>query len=108
MSEFEDSIDDFQEEQPKRDAKEWFSKLIQEEQYVGDLYSTNYESSKVLVHDEYREKVGGIPSLCFLIATRINLNQEIDFKREDSSIILLRVMDSTAIPQDREVEKARV
>ena len=108
MSEFEDSIDYFQEEQPKGDAKEWFRKLIQEEQYVGDLYSTNYESSKVLVHDEYREKVGGIPSLCFLIATRINLKEEVDFKREDSSVILLRVMDSTAIPQDREVEKARV
>ena len=108
MSEFEDSINSFQEEQPNRDAKEWFNKLIQEDQYVGDLYSTNYDSSKVLVHDEYREKVGGIPSLCFLIATRINLKEEIDFTREDSSIILLRVMDSTAIPQDKEVEKARI
>ena len=37
MSEFEESIDNFQEEQPKRDAKEWFAKLIQEEQYVLSL-----------------------------------------------------------------------
>lgn len=108
MSDFEDIIDNFQEKQPKRDAKGWFTKLIQEDQYVGDLYSTNYELAKVLVHDSYREKVGGIPSLCFLIATRINLQEEIDFKREDSSIILLRVMDSTTIPQDREVEKVRI
>ncbi|PHR48035.1 MAG: hypothetical protein COA32_05780 [Fluviicola sp.] len=108
MSEFENTINDFHQDKPKRDAKEWFSKLIQEEQYVGDLYSTNYEQAKVLVHDTYREKVGGIPSLCFLIASRVNTKEDIDFKREDSSIILLRVMDSTAIPQDREVEKVRV
>lgn len=108
MSDFENTIHQFHEEKPKRDAKAWFSNLIQEDQYVGDLYATNYEKAKVLVHDEYREKVGGIPSLCFLIATRINTSEEIDYKREDSSIILLRVMDSTAIPQDSEVEKIRV
>lgn len=108
MSDLEEIIDNFHQDRPKREAKEWFSKLIQEHQYVGDLYSTNYELSKVLVHDTYREKVGGIPSLCFLIATRVNINEEIDYKREDSSIILLRVMDSTSIPQDREVEKVRI
>lgn len=108
MSDFENSINSFHEEQLKNDAKQWFSKLIQEDQYIGDLYATNYEEAKVLVHDTYREKVGGIPSLCFLIATRVNLKEDIDFKREDASIILLRVMDSTAIPQDREVEKVRV
>lgn len=108
MSDFENSINSFHEDQYKKDAKQWFSKLIQEDQYIGDLYATNYEEAKVLVHDTYREKVGGIPSLCFLIATRINLEEDIDFKREDTSIILLRVMDSTAIPQDREVEKVRV
>ncbi len=108
MSSFEDYISSFHEEQPKIDAKQWFSKLIQEDQYIGDLYSTNYEEAKVLVHDTFREKVGGIPSLCFLIATRVNIKDEIDYKREDASIILLRVMDSATIPQDREVEKVRV
>ncbi len=108
MSDFEDIINSFHEDQPKNDAKQWFSKLIQEDQYIGDLYATNYEESKVLIHDTYREKVGGIPSLCFLIATRINLKEDIDFRREDASIILLRVIDSTTIPQDREVEKVRV
>ncbi|WP_352422382.1 DUF87 domain-containing protein [Proteiniphilum sp.] len=108
MNDFEGSLNSFHEDQPKNDAKQWFSKLIQEDQYIGDLYATNYEEAKVLVHDTYREKVGGIPSLCFLIATRINLKEDINFKREDASIILLRVKDSTSIPQDREVEKVRV
>lgn len=83
--------------------------LIQKDQYVGDIYSINYDTAKVIIHDYYRKQVGGIPSLSFLIATRINPDSEkIDFKEEDSSIILLRVMDSAMLPQDKEAERIRV
>jgi hypothetical protein len=95
-------------EEKIENAKSIFSKLIQKDQLVGDLYSINYEEGKVLVHDFYRQKVGGIPSLSFLIATRINPDIEIDYKEEDASIILLRVMDTTQIPQDKEAEKVRI
>ncbi|GGH23882.1 helicase HerA domain-containing protein [Mucilaginibacter phyllosphaerae] len=105
---FENAISGLQDQQPNWNAKTIFSKLIQKDQLVGDLYSINYEEGKVLVHDFYRQKVGGIPSLSFLIATRINIEEEIDYKSEDASIILLRVMDSTQIPQDKEAEKVRI
>ena len=105
---FEESIDEFDQDQYAREAKKIFSDLIQPEQYVGDMFSINYEQSKVLVHDYYRKQVGGIPSLCFLIATRKNHGEDIDYREEDAAIILLRVMDSTSIPQDREAEKVRV
>lgn len=92
------------------EAKKWFQKLIQPEQYVGELYSINYETAKVIIHNYYRQKVGGIASLSFLIATRINPNVDtvIDYTKEDTSIILLRVMDSTSLPQDVEAERIRV
>ena len=105
---FESSIDGLQNEQPEWNAKTIFSKLIQKDQLVGDLYSINYEEGKVLVHDFHRQKVGGIPSLCFLIATRVNPENDIDYKDEDSSIILLRVMDAAQIPQDKEAERVRI
>ncbi|MGH1336038.1 MAG: helicase HerA domain-containing protein [Aureispira sp.] len=108
INKIEESINNINKDKFIIKAKNWFSELIQDEQYVGDLYSTNYEKAKVLVHDLHRERVGGIPSLCFLIATRINLSEKIDYKRENASIVLLRVMDSTTIPQDKEVEKIRV
>ena len=93
----------------KTETKQQFQRLIQTEQYIGDLYSINYETAKVIVHDFHRQKVGGIPSLCFLIATRVDPNSnEIDFKSEDSSFILLRVMDSASLPQDKEAERIRV
>ena len=92
----------------KAEVKQLFEKLIQPEQQIGDLYSINYETARVIVHDFARQKVGGIPSLSFLIATRVNLDTEIDFKAEDSSFILLRVMDSAPLPQDSEAERIRV
>jgi hypothetical protein len=93
----------------KREAKVWFQKLIQKEQYVGELFSINYESAKVQIHDNERKKVGGIPSLSFLVATRIDPeNDEINFKSEDASFILLRVMDAAQLPNSAEAERIRV
>jgi hypothetical protein len=91
------------------EAKELLGKLIQPEQYVGDLYSIGYESASVQIHDFYRQKVGGIPSLCFLVATRASLDKEdFDYQSEDSSVILLRVMDSTPLPGEAEAMRVRV
>jgi len=76
---------------------------------VGELYSINYESAKVRIHDNERKKVGGIPSLSFLIATRVDPgNVDIDFKAEDSLFILLRVMDAAQLPNSSEAERIRV
>lgn len=103
----------FKESQQKlqsNDAKQWFQKLIQADQYVGELYSINYETAKVQIHDRHRRDVGGIPSLSFLIATRINPDSDdpIDFKAEDASVILLRVMDAAQLPNSAEAERIRV
>lgn len=93
----------------KADAQQWFQRLIQPNEYVGDLYSINYETARVIIHDFYRAKVGGIPSLSFLIASRVDPNSSnIDFKTEDASFILLRVMDAASLPQDKEAERIRV
>lgn len=95
MSDVTKSIEAKGKEVLARSACKLFSRLIQPTQYVGEVYSISYESALVQIHDFYRRKVGGIPGLSFLVATRINPNsQEIDFQAEDSSVILLRVMDA--------------
>lgn len=96
------------------ETKQRFKRLIQTSEQVGDLYSINYETARVIIHDSARQQVGGIPSLCFLIATRVcpeegnDHFENIDFKSEDASFILLRVMDSVPLPQDKEAERIRV
>ncbi len=99
-------------------AKRKFLSLVQPNQYVGEVYSLSYETALVMIHDHHRREVGGIPSLSFLIATRIpiswietqsNANLEnFDHRREDASIILLRVMDAARLPSDDEALRIRV
>jgi hypothetical protein len=81
--------------------------LIQKPQYVGEVFGMGYEEAIVVIHDAYRERVGGIPSLSFLIATRVDVNASIDFHKEDSSVLLLRVMDAAPLPNQGELERLR-
>lgn len=90
------------------EASRLLAPLIQKDQYVGDVYSLGYESALVLIHDYFRKQVGGIPSLSFLVATRIDPDQPIAYADEDASVLLLRVMDAAALPNESETERVRV
>ena len=97
------------ENRQNENAKAIFHQIIQGNQYVGEMYSINYESAKIQIHDSDRQNVGGIPSLSFLIATRVEPSADnINFKSEDTSLILLRVMDATQLPNSSETERIRV
>jgi hypothetical protein len=102
-------VNEHNENKHNNQAKNWFQRLVQEKQYIGELYSINYETARVIIHDYQKNVVGGVPSLSFLIATRVNPygNETIDFQREDSSVILLRVMDAAQLPQEKENERIR-
>ncbi len=109
MSLLEDSLVNKDKNKLAEVAGKWFAELVQPNQYVGDVYSISYETALVNIHDHHRQRVGGIPSLSFLIATRMsNSELEIDYSLEDSSIILLRVMDAAQLPGDIEAERIRV
>jgi hypothetical protein len=98
-----------EEEKKASEAKEILYKLIQSGQYIGDVYSIGYDFANVQIHNFHRERVGGIPSLCFLIGTRIIPEKdEFDYQKEECSVLLLRVMDSIALPSDSEAERVRV
>ena len=87
--------------------------LFQPEQYVGEIFNLAYENAKIQINDAYRKKVGGVPAQCFLIATRITIeekeaNDKNFFEEEDCSIVLLRVVDSATLPGDMEKERILV
>ena len=92
----------------RKEAKNIFSSLIQINEYVGEVISINYEEAILQIHDHERMKVGGIPALSFLIATRVNPSiHEISYKDEDSSFILLRVMNASALHNHSEAQRIR-
>jgi Helicase HerA, central domain len=82
--------------------------LVEEAAYVGDVYSLSYADALVQIHDHYRARVGGIPALSFLVATRVHPAGIIDIREEDASVLLLRVLDHADLPNAAEALRVRV
>ena len=84
-------------------AGEILLNLVEADAYVGEVFALGYEEALVQIHDFYRQKVGGIPALSFLIATRIVPARPVDVRQEDASAILLRVIDHADLPNAQRV-----
>ena len=82
--------------------------LIDTKAYVGEVYSLGYNDALVQIHDHHRALVGGIPALSFLVATRIIDPGSFDPTKEDSSVVLLRVLDQADLPNAAEALRVRV
>jgi len=82
--------------------------FIEADAYVGEVYSIGYDEALVQIHDYNRQQVGGIPALSFLIATRVIPGTTPDVRKEDSSIVLLRVLDHADLPNSQEALRVRV
>lgn len=89
-------------------AAKQLAELIDAAGYVGEVFAVGYEEAVVQIHDHHRQKVGGIPALSFLVATRLVPGQPFDLKAEDSSALLLRVLDAADLPNAAEATRVRV
>jgi hypothetical protein len=94
--------------QPIQEAGEALRALIDADAYVGEVVSLGYNDAILQIHDFHRQQVGGIPALCFLLASRINPQATPDPRAEDTSVILLRVMDHADLPNAEEAKRVRV
>jgi hypothetical protein len=89
-------------------ASELLTSIVEENAYVGEVYSLGYEEALVQIHDFHRQKVGGIPALSFLLATRVHPGRKTDVREEDASLVLLRVLDKCDLPDAAEALRVRV
>ena len=94
--------------QDVHDAGEILRTLVDADAYVGEVVALGYSDAILQIHDFHRQKVGGIPALCFLLASRINPQTTPDPRIEDTSVILLRVMDHADLPNADEAKRVRV
>lgn len=90
------------------DTQRLLGALIQPDQYIGEVYHMSYGQALVQVHDFFRRQAGGVPGLSFLVASRKRPDDGLDYRDEAASVLLLRVQDSAALPQDPEAVRLRV
>ncbi len=79
--------------------------LLAADSLVGDLIRMDFDEAHILVHDALREQVGGVPHGCFLLAARTPSAP--DAGTAVPSLLLLRVLGSSTLPNDIEMQQAR-
>ena len=88
--------------------------LLQAGQQVGDLIRMDFGEAHVLVHDALREMVGGVPYGCLLLATRARPDTDAGngaepmASGEPPTLLLLRALGSSSLPNDIEMQQARM
>ena len=93
---------------PLQTAGKTLRALLDADAYVGEVVSLGYNEAIIQIHDFHRQRVGGIPALCFLLASRVNPQATPNVVDEDASVILLRVMDHADLPNAEEARRVRV
>ena len=102
---------DHDQEEAKRKTADAFNELVSRitpDQYVGDLISMDYDTAEVLIHDRLRQDVGGVPHGCILLATRIKSSDPPNLDDPQTSLILLRALKASSLPNDIEMKQARL
>lgn len=82
--------------------------LIQEDNFVGWIYSIDYDKALVITNDLWKANVKGIPHNCFLIASSFNPNNFSEVNEIEREVILLRVTGSASLPQDQDIIRLKV
>ena len=97
-----------QQENRKADVIQSIRDAVQTDRLVGDLISMDYDTAEVLIHDSMKREVGGVPHGCLLLATRMKPGAEPRLDDPDAQFILLRVLGSSNLPNDIEIQQKRL
>lgn len=91
----------FTQENSKKAGRQLAGHLKRKRQ-VGDLLKLDYNEATMVVHDRMRRDVGGLPLGCFLVAARLEPGSTPAPEQEDTSLILLRVLGPSSLPNQTE------
>ena len=67
-------------------------KLVQKENFVGWIYSIDYDSAFIMTNDLWKAEALGIPHNCFLVASSFNPDDFAKVAESDREVLLLRVI----------------
>lgn len=75
-------------------------------QHVGYVFRMDYSTALVMTNDHWRNRVGGIPLGCILLATEIEFMDAAAYNPDTASLVVVRVIGPARLPQDDEAMRA--
>jgi hypothetical protein len=85
-----------------------FVKLIQKENFMGWIYSIDYDKALIMTNDLWKADVLGVPHNCFLLAASFDPDAYSAAIEAEQEIILLRVVGSCKLPQDDDMVRTKI
>ena len=82
--------------------------LVQPDNFVGWVYSIDYDSALVVTNDAWKAQVNGIPHNSFLVASSFTPNTYGNASSVDKEVILLRVIGTCKLPQDDDMIRTKI
>ncbi|RMH43958.1 MAG: DUF87 domain-containing protein [Gammaproteobacteria bacterium] len=89
-------------------ATSTLGKLLQPENFVGWVYSIDYDFAYVMTNDLWKYRAQGIPHNCFLVAAAFDPQNLAQTPDEEMEVILLRVLGSAKLPQDDDLVRTKI
>lgn len=84
------------------------AKLVQKDNFVGWIYSLDYDTAFVMTNDLWKSQALSIPHNSFLIATAFDPNEFSKANIDEQEVILLRVVSSAKLPQDDDLIRTKI
>lgn len=84
------------------------AKLVQKDNFVGWIYSLDYDTAFVMTNDLWKSQALGIPHNSFLIASSFDPNEFSKANVDEQEVILLRVVSSAKLPQDDDLIRTKI
>lgn len=82
--------------------------IIQKDNFVGWVYSIDYDNALVMTNDLWKEKAQGIPHNSFLVAASFNPEEFSQASQAEKEIILLRVIGTSKLPQEDHIIRTKI
>lgn len=83
-------------------------KLVQPDNFIGWIYSIDYDSALIVTNDAWKAKVNGIPHNSFLVASSFNPLNYATSTAMEKEVILLRVIGTCKLPQDDDMIRTKI
>lgn len=82
--------------------------IVQKDNFIGWVYTINYENALIVTNDSWKDSVKGIPHNSFLLATSFDPENYSKTKEIDREVILLRVTGTVKLPQDDQMVETKI
>ena len=82
--------------------------LVQKENFIGWVYSLDYDNAMIVTNDDWKNNVNGVPHNSFLVATSFSPDQYANSDEIEREVVLLRVVGTCKLPQDDDAIKTKI